>query len=69
MRALAKEKAQEIKAGVGHYHWKCTDGEDFISAPYSSFATAGAAADKHIKNFPAHAKKVTVYYCEKSSCS
>lgn len=68
MRTLTREKAQEIKAGAGHYHWKCTDGDNFISTPYSSFAAAGAAADKHIAKYPAHANDVTLYYCEKSTC-
>ena len=68
MRTLTSEKAQEIKAGAGHYHWICRDGINFTSKAYSSYAAAGKAADAHVAKYPAHAKKVSVFYCEKSSC-
>lgn len=61
MKALTVEKAQEIRAGKGHYHW-------ISSKAYSSYAAAGAAADAHVAKYPAHADKVSVFYCEKSSC-
>lgn len=38
------------------------------SKAYSSYAAAGAAADAHVAKYPAHADKVSVFYCEKSSC-
>lgn len=68
MKALSLEKSQEIKAGKGHYHWICRDGRNFVSRAYPSYAEAGAAADKHIKKYPAHAGKVSVFYCEDGSC-
>jgi len=40
----------------------------FTSKAYSSYAAAGAAADAHVAKYPAHADKVSVFYCEKSSC-
>ena len=66
MRLVSKEEAQEVKAGAGHYHWKCTDGINFYSAKYSTMTAAAKAAQKHINKYPAHAKEVTVYYCEKN---
>ena len=60
--------AQEIRAGKGHYHWICRDWANFTSKAYSSYAAAGAAADAHVAKYPAHADKVSVFYCEKSSC-
>ena len=68
MKALTVEKAQEIRAGKGHYHWICRDWANFTSKAYSSYAAAGAAADAHVAKYPAHADKVSVFYCEKSSC-
>ena len=68
MKALSLEKSQEIKAGKGHYHWICRDGFNFTSKAYNSYAEAGAAADKHVKKYPAHAGKVSVFYCEDRSC-
>lgn len=65
---LTVEKAQEIRAGKGHYHWICRDWANFTSKAYSSYAAAGAAADAHVAKYPAHADKVSVFYCEKSSC-
>lgn len=62
------EKAQEIRAGKGHYHWICRDWANFTSKAYSSYAAAGEAADAHVAKYPAHADKVSVFYCEKSSC-
>lgn len=41
---------------------------NFTSKAYSSYAAAGKAADAHVAKYPAHAKKVSVFYCEKSSC-
>ena len=38
------------------------------SKAYSSYAAAGEAADAHVAKYPAHADKVSVFYCEKSSC-
>lgn len=29
MKALTVEKAQEIRAGKGHYHWICRDWANF----------------------------------------
>lgn len=49
MKALTVEKAQEIRAGKGHYHWICRDWANFTSKAYSSYAAAGAAADAHCK--------------------
>ena len=43
MKALTVEKAQEIRAGKGHYHWICRDWANFTSKAYSSYAAAGAA--------------------------
>lgn len=68
MKALSIEKSQEIRAGKGHYHWICKDGFNFTSRAYDSYAEAGAAADKHVKKYPAHAGKVSVFYCEDGSC-
>lgn len=68
MKALTVEKAQEIRAGKGHYHWICRDWANFTSKAYSSYAAAGEAADAHVAKYPAHADKVSVFYCEKSSC-
>lgn len=65
---LTVEKAQEIRAGKGHYHWICRDWANFTSKAYSSYAAAGEAADAHVAKYPAHADKVSVFYCEKSSC-
>lgn len=31
MKALTVEKAQEIRAGKGHYHWICRDWANFTS--------------------------------------
>ena len=67
MKALTVEKAQEIRAGKGHYHWICRDWANFTSKAYSSYAAAGEAADAHVAKYPAHADKVSVFYCEKSS--
>lgn len=39
-----------------------------IVKAYSSYAAAGEAADAHVAKYPAHADKVSVFYCEKSSC-
>lgn len=50
------------------YHWICRDWANFTSKAYSSYAAAGAAADAHVAKYPAHADKVSVFYCEKSSC-
>ena len=58
MKALTVEKAQEIRAGKGHYHWICRDWANFTSKAYSSYAAAGAAADAHVAKYPAHADKV-----------
>lgn len=52
----------------GHYHWVCKDNKNFTRAPYKTFAEAGAAADRHISKYPAHADVTSVVYCEKSSC-
>lgn len=30
MKALTVEKAQEIRAGKGHYHWICRDWANFV---------------------------------------
>lgn len=68
MITLTVEKAQEIKAGKGHYHWICRDMLNFTSKAYGSYAEAGSAADAHVARYPAHANKVSVFYCEKSSC-
>ena len=65
MKALTVEKAQEIRAGKGHYHWIC---RDWLILQVKSYAAAGAAADAHVAKYPAHADKVSVFYCEKSSC-
>ena len=46
----------------------CRDWANFTSKAYSSYAAAGAAADAHVAKYPAHADKVSVFYCEKSSC-
>lgn len=35
MKALTVEKAQEIRAGKGHYHWICRDWANFTSKAYS----------------------------------
>ena len=40
MKALTVEKAQEIRAGKGHYHWICRDWANFTSKAYSSYAAA-----------------------------
>lgn len=61
MKALTVEKAQEIRAGKGHYHWICRDWANFTSKAYSSYAAAGAAADAHVAKYPAHADKVSVF--------
>lgn len=37
MKALTVEKAQEIRAGKGHYHWICRDWANFTSKAYSSY--------------------------------
>lgn len=34
MKALTVEKAQEIRAGKGHYHWICRDWANFTSKAY-----------------------------------
>lgn len=51
MKALTVEKAQEIRAGKGHYHWICRDWANFTSKAYSSYAAAGAAADAHVAKY------------------
>lgn len=67
MRELTKNEATQIKAGAGHYHWICRDGQNYISqTQFASAQAAGAAADAHIKRYPAHAKRVSVFYCEKN---
>ena len=65
------EKAQEIRAGKGHYHWICRDWANFTSKAYSSYAAAGAAADAHVAKYPAHADKVSVclLYTSKVLCA
>lgn len=68
MKTLTVEKAQGIKAGKAHYHWICRDWLNFTSKAYDTFAEAGAAADAHVKNYPSHADKVSVFYCTKSDC-
>lgn len=68
MKKLTIEKAQTLRAGKGHYHWICRDWRNFTSKPYDSYETAGVAADNHVSKYPAHANKVSVFYCEKSSC-
>ena len=40
MKALTVEKAQEIRAGKGHYHWICRDWANFTSKAYSSYANS-----------------------------
>lgn len=50
MKALTVEKAQEIRAGKGHYHWICRDWANFTSKAYSSYAAAGEAADAEISS-------------------
>lgn len=54
IRSVSKEEAQGVKAGAGHYHWKCIDGINFYSAKYSTMTTAAKAAQKHINKYPAH---------------
>ena len=51
MKALTVEKAQEIRAGKGHYHWICRDWANFTSKAYSSYAAAGEAADAHVAKY------------------
>lgn len=34
MKALTVEKAQEIRAGKGHYHWICRDWANFTSKAF-----------------------------------
>ena len=46
MKALTVAKAQEIRAGKGHYHWICRDWANFTSKAYSSYA---AAVDCQVK--------------------
>ena len=69
MKALTVEKAQEIRAGKGHYHWICRDWANFTSKAYSSYAAAGAAADAHVAKYPAHADKVRACLKNILSCS
>jgi hypothetical protein len=68
MKELKEQELLSIQGGAGHYHWICRDGFNFTSKPYGSYAEAGAAADKHISKYPAHADDTSVFYCEKSSC-
>lgn len=60
MRLVSKEEALAVKAGSGHYHWKCADKLNFISTTYKTMTQAAKKAQKHIDNYPAHAKKVSV---------
>ena len=34
MKALTVEKAQEIRAGKGHYHWICRDWANFTKVKH-----------------------------------
>lgn len=62
-----KRKSGSILLDNQH-HWICRDWANFTSKAYSSYAAAGEAADAHVAKYPAHADKVSVFYCEKSSC-
>lgn len=66
MQKVEENELKKMQGGIGHYHWKCRDGFNYISkTQYTSFAAAGKAADKHIDNYPKHVNKVSVIYCEK----
>lgn len=60
MKALTVEKAQEIRAGKGHYHWICRDWANFTSKAYSSYAAAGAAADAHVAKYSGSVVKTKI---------
>lgn len=66
MQKVEEKELKKLQGGAGHYHWICKVGKNFTSANYSSYASAGKAADKHIAKYPAHAKRVSVKYCEKT---
>lgn len=53
---------------IGSVEIGLRDWANFTSKAYSSYAAAGEAADAHVAKYPAHADKVSVFYCEKSSC-
>ena len=56
MKALTVEKAQEIRAGKGHYHWICRDWANFTSKAYSSYA----AADAHVAKYSGSVVKTKI---------
>lgn len=66
MKKVSDKELLRIEGG--HYHWKCTDGADFTSKVYTSYASAGAGADAHIAKYPSHADSTSVIYCTKRSC-
>lgn len=65
MKVLDLDETRKIKAGRGHYHWKCSV-NGFVSKVYNSWTSAARGAEKHSNNYYSHATKTTVYYCEKS---
>ena len=69
MKALTVEKAQEIRAGKGHYHWICRDWANFTSKAYSSYAAAGAAADAHVAKYCKWADRIFTEIIRKTAAA
>lgn len=67
MKKLNLNEMRTIKAGKGHYHWKCRV-NGYVSKPYNSWGEAARGAERHTNNYYSHAKKTYVYYCEKGGC-
>ena len=65
MKKLNSNQLKSMKAGVGHYHWKCSV-NGFVSKNYASWESAAKGAERHTNNYHTHANRITVYYCEKN---